>query len=211
MGPKVDKAFLSLGTKPVLGYSLEAFEQCEDVDAVVLVVRKDRVDAARGMAQMFGCSKVTRVVAGGRTRQQSVQNGLDAMPEEVAVVSVHDGARPCVTPELISETIKGAKRNGSGVAAVKMTDTVKNVEKGYIVANTVDRKNLWTVQTPQSFKVGVLRDAFEYVEKKKLEVTDEAEAVELAGQTVRLVPASSTNVKITTADDLAVCAALLRL
>jgi len=210
MGPKVDKAFLSLGTKPVLAYSLMAFESCESIDGVILVVRKDRVDAARGMAQMFGCSKIKRVVAGGATRQVSVQNGLSAMPEEVAIVAVHDGARPCVTPDLIAETIKVAKRNGSGVAAVKITDTVKHVDKGYTVSKTVDRKRLWTVQTPQTFKLDLLNDAFAAVRKKGTSVTDEASAVELTGHAVRLVPGPFSNVKITSPDDLLVAAALLK-
>ena len=211
MGPNVDKAFLSLGTKPVLAYSLQAFEKCPDIDSVILVVRKDRVDAARGMAQMFGCAKVKRVVAGGAKRQVSVSNGLDCLSDEAKVVSVHDGARPCVTSELISSTIKSAKRYGSGVAAVKITDTVKHVENGLTVSKTVDRTKLWAVQTPQTFKVELLVKAFEAVRKKGISVTDEASAAELVTKGVRLVPASMPNIKITTADDLTLAAALLRL
>ena len=97
MGGNVDKAFLSLGPKPVLAYSLVAFQDCDAIAEVVLVVRKERVDSARAMAQMFGCSKVKKIVAGGTKRQQSVQNGMDQVPEGTAVVAVHDGARPLVT------------------------------------------------------------------------------------------------------------------
>ena len=209
MGAKVDKAFLSLGPKPVLAYSLEAFERCPDIHGVVLVVRKDRVDAARGMAEMFGCSKVRRVVAGGAQRQQSVVNGLAVLSEDVTIVAVHDGARPCVSPELISETIKTAKRYGSGVAAVPITDTVKLVERGLTVSKTLDRSKLWAVQTPQTFKRDLLEKAFAAVQKKKVKVTDEASAVELVAKNVRLVAATVTNVKITTPDDLVLATSLV--
>jgi len=210
MGAKVDKAFLSLGTKPVLAYSLQAFERCSDIDGVILVVRKDRVAAARAMAQAFGCAKVKRVVAGGTQRQVSVENGLAQLNEDVKIVAVHDGARPCVTAELISSTIKSAKRYGSGVAAVKITDTVKQVDKGVSVTKTLDRTKLWAVQTPQTFKIELLVKAFQAVKKKGVTVTDEASAVELIRKEVRLVPAYMSNVKITSPDDLTLAAALLR-
>ena len=211
MGVDADKAFLSLGVKPVLAYSLLAFEKCPDIDIVVLVVRKDRLGAARGMAQMFGCMKVKKVIAGGARRQVSVQNGLASLGDDVKVVSVHDGARPCVTARLISETIHTAKRYGSGVAAVKITDTIKHVDRGVVISQTLDRSKLWAVQTPQSFRKELLVKAFAVVNKKHLTVTDEASAVELVAKDVRLVPAPVSNLKITTVDDLALAAALLKL
>jgi len=211
MGPDVDKAFLSLGAKPVLVYSLLAFEKCPDVDEVVLVVRKERVEAARCAVQMFGCKKVIKIISGGNQRQQSVANGLAEISEEAEVVAVHDGARPCVTLGLISETIKLARQYGSGVAAVKITDTVKEVDKGMIIAQTIDRTKLWRVQTPQAFKVALLRKAFAMVKKKKIKITDEASSVELICDNVRLVQSSSSNIKITSADDLMLAAALMRL
>ena len=211
MGPEVDKAFLSLGTKPVLAYSLIAFEKCPDIDGVILVVRKDRVDPARAMAQLFGCSKVKRVIAGGNSRQISVKTGLSQLSSDVDVVAVHDGARPCITPSIITETIKSAKKFGSGVAAVKITDTVKEVKKGLVVSKTIDRTMLWAVQTPQTFTRDLLLKAFDAVNKKRLTVTDEASAVELVSHDVRLVPAALSNIKITVPDDLTLAAALLRL
>ena len=211
MGPNVDKAFLSLGAKPVLVYSLLAFEKCPDVDEVVLVVRKERVEAARCAVQMFGCKKVIKIISGGNQRQQSVANGLAEISEEAEVVAVHDGARPCVTLGLISETIKSARQYGSGVAAVKITDTVKEVDKGMIIAQTIDRTKLWRVQTPQAFKVALLRKAFAMVKKKKIKITDEASSVELICDNVRMVQSSSSNIKITSPDDLMLAAALMRL
>jgi 2-C-methyl-D-erythritol 4-phosphate cytidylyltransferase len=211
MGPNVDKAFLTLGTKPVLAYSLLAFEKCPDVDGVILVVRKDRLDAGRGMVQIYGCAKVKRVVSGGAQRQDSVWNGLLELSDDVQIVAVHDGARPCITSDLISETIKTAKRYGSGVAAVKITDTVKEVEKGFKVTKTVDRTKLWVVQTPQAFKKEILLKAFDTVKKKRLTVTDEASAVEMAGEDVHLVPSLLSNIKVTNPDDLALASAFLKI
>ncbi len=210
MGPDVDKVFLSLGVRPVLAYSLLAFEQCPMIDGVILVVRKDRLDSARGLVQVFGCAKVRKIVAGGATRQVSVRNGLDELGDDVDVVAVHDGARPCVTPRLIEDTIRSAKRNGSGVAAVKVTDTIKEAERNMVVSQTVDRSRLWAVQTPQTYRVDLLRRAYDHVEKKKLTVTDEASAVEELGERVYLVPALWSNIKITTPEDLALAATLLK-
>ncbi len=211
MGQNIDKAFLSLGTKPVLIYSLLAFEKCRDIEEVVLVVRKERIEAARYAVQMFGCNKVKNIVSGGNKRQDSVMAGLDVVGEDCEIVTVHDGARPCVTPELISETIKSAKAHGSGVAAVKITDTVKVVEKNMVISETIDRTKLWRVQTPQSFKRELLLKAFEVVKRKKLIVTDESSAVELISKDVRIVVATPSNIKITTPDDLVLAAALMRL
>lgn len=210
VGKDVDKAFLSLGNKPVIAYSLQAFEKCHDIDSVVLVVRKDRVESARAMVSLFGYSKVTRIVAGGAKRQISVANGLAMVSPETSVVTVHDGARPCVTPELISETIKSAKRYGSGVAGIKITDTVKYVDAGITVTKTIDRSKLWAVQTPQSFKLDLLEKAFAAVKKKGITVTDEAQAVELVVNDVKLVSSIASNIKITNADDLVLAAALLK-
>ena len=210
MGADVDKAFLSLGTRPVLMYSLQAFEQCPLIDGVILVVRKDRLDAARGMIQMFGFSKVRKVVAGGASRQLSVMLGLAELKDDVKIVAVHDGARPCVTPALIQETILSAKKQGTGVAAVKVTDTIKEVDRGTLVVRTVDRSKLWAVQTPQTFRVDWLNKAYANARKKKLTVTDEASAVEASGEPVHLVPAPATNIKITTPADLALASVILK-
>lgn len=211
MGSNTDKAFLNLGPKPVVAWSLLAFEQCTDIDQIILVVRKDQVLAAKSVAQMFGISKIRAIVAGGGRRQDSVQNGMKEMDPETRVVIVHDGARPCVTPELISETIKYAKRNGCGVAASRVWDTIKYVERGSTVDHTVDRTKLWAVQTPQAFSAELLTRAYKTVEEQKATVTDEAGAVELIGEPVRLVDWPLPNIKITTAEDLPLAAAAMKI
>lgn len=211
MGTGTDKAFLSLGSRPVLAYSVMTFEACTDIDEVVLVVRKEKLMAARGLARMFGCSKLKAVVAGGRTRQDSVAAGLEALSDDSRVVVVHDGARPMITAELISMTIKTAKRYGSAVAAGKITDTVKYVERGLSVDHTLDRNHLWAAQTPQAFKTELLRKAYAKVKESGESVTDESSALESIGEKVRLVESPRPNVKITTPDDLKLAAVLMGL
>ena len=130
MGAGTDKAFLNLGPKPVVAWSLLAFESCADVDQIVLVVRKDQIVAAKAVIRMFGISKVRAVVAGGQKRQNSVMNGMKEADSDSRIIVIHDGARPCVTPETISETVKLAKRTGAAVVGCRIWDTVKLVEKG---------------------------------------------------------------------------------
>ena len=207
MGAGTDKAFLSLGNKPVVAWSLLAFERCPDVDRIVLVVRKEQQVAAKAVARMFGISKLIAIVPGGNKRQESVQAGLAACDVDTRQVVVHDGARPCVTPDVISEVVKLAKRVGAATVGRRMTDTVKRVEKGTAVAGTENREKLWAVQTPQAFQFSVLANA--YTALGKNEVTDDCQAVELAGGTVRIYENRAPNFKITTVEDLQIASALL--
>ena len=213
MGAGVDKAFLSLGSKPIVAWSLLAFEACEDIDQIVLVVKKEQMLAAKSVAQMFGISKLGGhlIIAGGAKRQDSVMSGMALMDPDARVVVVHDGARPCVTPALISETIRYAKRNGCGIAATRIWDTVKYVERGTTVDHTLDRTKLWAVQTPQAFNATLLKRAYKAVVEKKATVTDEAGAVELLGEPVRLVEWTRPNIKITTVEDMPLAAVAMQL
>ena len=209
MGAGTDKAFLNLGPKPVLAWSLLAFERCTDVDQIVVVVRKDQIVATKALVRMFGISKVRSVVAGGVKRQDSVMNGLKEVDSDTRIVVVHDGARPCVKPETIVETVKVAKRTGAAVVGRHIWDTVKVVEKGTTVTRTEDRSKLWAVQTPQAFSASLIRRAYAEVAKRKAEVTDDAAAVELLGEPVKIVETDVPNLKITTVEDLRVAAAVV--
>ena len=209
MGAGTDKAFLNLGPKPVLAWSLLAFERCTDVDQMVVVVRKDQIVATKALARMFGISKIRAVVAGGAKRQDSVANGLKEIDSDTRIVVVHDGARPCVKPEMIAETVKVAKRTGAAVVGCHIWDTVKFVEKGIIVTRTEDRSKLWAVQTPQAFSAPLIRRAYAEVAKRKVDVTDDAAAVELLGEPVKIVETDVPNLKITTVEDLRVAAAVV--
>jgi 2-C-methyl-D-erythritol 4-phosphate cytidylyltransferase len=214
MGAGMDKCFLSLGPKPVVAWSLLAFESCKEIDHIILVVRKEQVTAARSLQMMFGIRKLHKIVVGGARRQDSVQAALKEIdPYETQYITIHDAARPCVTPDLISETLKAARRYGSGVAAKAMVDTVKVVGKNLIVESTPDRSTLWSVQTPQSFASDKLMTAYsQFVAPRcTTEYTDDAAVLEAAGEAVKLVKWEAPNPKITTPIDLTIAAALLRL
>lgn len=207
-----DKCFLSLGSRPVLAWSLLAFEKCSDIDQIVLTVRKEQLNAAKGMCQMFGISKIRTIVAGGARRQDSVLNGIKEADPDTRYIVIHDAARPCVTSELISETIRYARRYGSGIAAAPVTDTIKIAEKGMLVAETPDRANLWAAMTPQTFQYDPIFSAYKQVADKKGETfTDDASVLEAAGGKPRLVEWTKPNIKITTAEDMAIAAAILRI
>jgi 2-C-methyl-D-erythritol 4-phosphate cytidylyltransferase len=207
MGTGTDKAFLSLGNKPVVAWSLLAFERCADVDRIVLVVRKEQQLAAKAVARMFGISKLIAIVPGGNKRQESVQAGLAACDADTRFVVVHDGARPCITPDVVSEVVKLAKRVGAATVGRRITDTVKRVEKGTAVSGTEDRDKLWAVQTPQAFHFKILANAYKNLGKN--DVTDDCQAVELSGETVRIYENRAPNFKITTVEDLQIASALL--
>ena len=208
MGAAVDKAFLSLVDKPVVAWSLLAFERCAEIDAIVLVVRKDQQLAAKAVAKMFGISKLRAVVPGGAKRQESTLAGLAACDLDTRTVVVHDAARPLVTPDMVAEVVKASRRFPAVTIGHPMSDTVKICEKGATVTSTPSRDKLWAVQTPQAFQARDLREAFKALGKR--EVTDECMAVELNGGTVRIVTSYKPNFKITTVEDLQAAALLLK-
>jgi 2-C-methyl-D-erythritol 4-phosphate cytidylyltransferase len=154
---------------------------------------------------------VEKVVPGASQRLGSLAAGLDELNDEVKIVVTHDATRPCVTPEQISLTIKSAKRYGTGITATRADDAVKQVDKGQIVKKTLDRTKLWITNSPQSFKIEVLRDGLTMAKRKGVTIGDDSEAAELVSNEVRLVPSTMPNIRIETADDLSLAGALLRL
>ena len=209
MGGKVDKAFIGLGPRPIVAYSLLVFESSPEIGAIVLVVRGDRVESTRELCNELGISKLFAIVEGGSLRQDSVRAGLAALPSEAGIVAIHDSARPLVTHELISATIDSARKTGSGVAARKIVDTIKVVTEGNVATSTLDRSNLWAVETPQTFDTELIRRAYDAVAEAGQTVTDDAGAIEFIGERARLVDSRKPNFKITVSDDLAVAEKLL--
>ena len=205
----VDKAFLTLGSRPVVAHALAAFERCPDVTEVVLVVRKDQLSAADSAVRMFGLRKVRRIVPGGATRLASVRAGIAAANPDTTYYAVHDGARPAVPVALIRDCVASARKFGSGVAAAKITDTVKSVNRAGAIEKTLDRDPLWAAQTPQVFRADLLRKALEKADDKDASITDESSAVERLGQSVRIVESKEPNPKITYPGDVGTVARLL--
>ena len=211
IGAGTDKAFLNLGPRPVVSWSLLAFEKCADIDQIILVVRKEQLTAAKALARMFGISKLRAIVPGGKERQDSVMAGLKSVDSDTRIVVVHDGARPCVKSDTISEVVKMARRGGAAVVGRRIWDTVKLVEKGAQIDHTEVRTKLWAVQTPQAFAVQTLKKAYAKVVEEKKVVTDDSAAVELLGEPVKIFESNAVNIKITTVEDLQVAAGALNI
>jgi len=202
MGPHVDKLFLELHGSPVVAHTWRRFDQCPGIDQILLVVREDMASAFSELAAKIAIRKPFKLVNGGPQRQDSVWNGLCALPVQTDIVAIQDGARPCTSVDLISATIAAARETGAAVAAQALTDTIKESGDGKIVERTLDRSRLWSVQTPQTFRVGIIRRALEVVRQQGLEVTDDTAACELIGQAVRLVLSPEPNPKVTRPEDL---------
>ena len=209
MGGGTNKQFLELRGQPILRYSLAAFENCAAIDTIVVVRRPEYAEQAEEIVRTAGCHKVIAFTDGGAERQNSVWNGLEKCPAHTGIVAVHDGARPLVTPQLIEATVASARAHGTGTAATKVVDTIKEADDTRTILRTVDRTRLWAVQTPQTVQYQLLRDAYTAIFKKGIVVTDEAAAVEQLGHAVKLVDTPFLNLKITTPSDLAMAEALL--
>ena len=210
MGPKVDKLFLEAAGRPILAHTWARFNHAACIDEIVLVVRDTLQPAFAELAVQFQFEKPYQLVVGGKERQDSVWNGLQALDAGAEIVAIQDGARPCTTEKLIADTIQAAHETGAAVAAQRVTDTIKETDGGTLIARTVDRSRLWAVQTPQSFRVEVIRRALAAVKEKGLIVTDDTAACELIGQAVKLVESAVPNPKVTRPGDLAYVEALLR-
>jgi 2-C-methyl-D-erythritol 4-phosphate cytidylyltransferase len=202
----VDKAFAPLGRKTVLAHVLDAFENCDSVSQIVVVVSRKNLKKCRQLIADEGRPKPIEVCAGGRRRQDSVAAGLKRLKDCWWVV-IHDGARPLITRDLIERGLKAARETGAAVAAIPVTDTIKLAESDKIVHQTLLRQNLWAVQTPQVFRYRLISEAYQ---QAKGEATDDASLVERLGYKVKLYMGAYDNIKITTPDDLALAEVLLK-
>jgi 2-C-methyl-D-erythritol 4-phosphate cytidylyltransferase len=210
MGPNVDKLFLELDGLPVIAHTWRRFDQTSSIDEIIVVVRQEMEPSFQELAQRFRFKKFFRLVSGGKERQDSVWNGLGALSSAAEIVAIQDAARPCTSPALIGATIEAARETGAAVAAQPVTDTIKESADGKLVERTLDRARLWAVQTPQTFRVEVIRRALSEVRRRGLPVTDDTAACELIGQAVRLVFSSEPNPKVTRPEDVPYVELLLR-
>ena len=200
MGAGRAKAFLLLAGRPLLLRAAEAFEAAPDVEAIVAVVPEDEQRAARDL--LAPLPKVTAVVAGGATRQDSVRAGLEAVPSAFdGIVLVHDAARALIEPSLIASVVRAAAEAGAAIPVLPLVDTIKRVRDG-AVQETLDRSELAAAQTPQGVRRALLAEALERAARDGLTFTDEAMAVEHLGRRVAAVVGSARNLKITTPHDL---------
>ena len=210
MGSGTDKLFLELNGLPVVAHTWRTFDTAECIEEIVIVVRDGMQSDFEKVVAKLSLKKKFRFVAGGKERQDSVWNGLEALPPEADIVAIQDAARPCTTWALIAATVQAARETGAAVAAQPVTDTIKESADGKMIERTLDRSRLWAVQTPQTFRVEIIRRALAEVRRRGLSVTDDTAACELVHQPVRLVPSNDPNPKVTTAADLPFIEALLR-
>jgi len=210
MGSGVDKLLLVVAGRPVVWHTWALFEGITEIHEVVLVVRQGMEDFFSRLAQDGGFKKPFKFALGGRERQDSVWNGLEAVSPQSQWVAIQDGARPCTTPATVQATLAAAQRTGAAVAGQRMTDTVKEEDGRGRIARTIDRSRLWSVQTPQAFRVDVIRRALAEVRSRGLPVTDDTAACEWTGQPVELVESPDPNPKVTVPADLAVVELLLQ-
>jgi len=209
MGPNVDKLFLELNGCPVVAHTWRRFEESPDILEIIMVVREGMQDTFSDLARKYGFNKKFRLVPGGKERQDSVWNGLEALSPDARIVAIQDAARPCTSDALIHATIEAARDIGAAVAAQPVTDTIKESSDGSFIQRTVDRSRLWSVQTPQTFQVEIIRRALSEVRRQRLTVTDDTAACELIGQPVKLVHCPGANPKVTRREDLAYIELLL--
>jgi 2-C-methyl-D-erythritol 4-phosphate cytidylyltransferase len=208
---KLPKQFVMLKDKPILAHTVDKFEQCEFVDEVILAVPEDYLGyCSQAIVDKYGFKKVRKVVCGGRERQESVYSGLKACPNNTSIVVIHDGVRPLIPVDKISESIKRCREKRAVVLAVPVKETVKRVEQGSIMT-TLDRRKLWLTQTPQTFEYKLIIDAYEKARESNFVGTDDSVLVERLGYEVTILEGDYRNIKITTAEDFAIAEKLLEL
>ena len=211
MGPGIDKLFLEVEGQPVVAHTWKRFDTHPGIDHVVLVIRSGMEEAFEELARRIQASKPYGFAIGGAERQDSVWNGLLAVPAPTQWVAIQDGARPCTSAETIQRCLTAARRTGAAVAAQRVTDTIKESESnGTTVVRHLDRERLWSVQTPQCFRLSVLRSALELVRERRLKVTDDTAACGAAGIPVELTECPDPNPKVTHPSDLPLIAHWLR-
>lgn len=203
----VPKLSIPLCGVTVLERTLTAFD-ASSVESLVVVTREEDIPVFSALSAKL--SKPCRFVQGGATRQQSVQNGLAAIDDDVDLIAVADGARPLITPEEIDRVIAVAAGTKAAAAAVRVKDTIKQADENGVIIATPDRSSLWQVQTPQVFDAALYRQAMEAAQREGLDLTDDCQLVEHLGAKVTLVPTSYENLKITTPDDVTAAEAILK-
>ena len=202
----IDKVMAPIQGEPMIRRTVRAFQNCEAVSEIVIVTRPDLILPITELCREY--SKVKTVVAGGASRQESVEQGLNMLSKDVKLAAIQDGARPLITYEVIDRTIRAAHTYGAAAPAIPVKDTIKTVEGGLVV-NTPDRSKLRAVQTPQVFDIDLLKGALVKAKQDNAEVTDDCSAVERLGMKVKIVEGDEHNIKVTTPMDLKIAEMLL--
>ena len=198
--------------KPMLCYSLETFEKCEETDFVVISAREDKIEDIKKLCDEYGYKKVKKIVAGGNDRQTSVKNAFECGlfdDENVTFVAIHDAARPLLSVQMAKKVFAQAFEKSNAVCACKVRDTVKRTDSDAVVNDSVDRDNLYLIQTPQTFAKQIYKSALENAVKNNINATDDSSLVSEIGEKVYLCDTPSYNIKITYPEDVFLAEAVL--
>ncbi len=210
MGATIAKQFLPLKGKPILVYTLERFQQCAEVNEIIIATQKSSMEQIEELLSEFQITKAVTPIPGGERRQDSIANALNYIHEQSEIICVHDAVRPFIHLREITQTIETAKYFGASIVAVRAKDTIKKASTDGRVEHTLQRSSLWMVQTPQTFQRKILVDAYANAERNQLTATDDSYLVEKIGISPIIVEGSYDNIKITTPDDLLLAELLLQ-
>jgi len=210
MNSSINKVFMLLADEPMLLHSILTFSSCSEVDNLIVVAAPGEVEHVENMLYPLNGIKTWQVVSGGSERQYSIANALKTMPQTTDIVLVHDGARPLVNIQCITNVIQAATVYQAAVVAVPVKDTIKTVNDSGTVTGTPERQTLWSIQTPQGFHAPILRRAYERAAQDGYLGTDDASLVERLGVSIKIVVGSYENIKVTTPEDLIIAEALMQ-
>ena len=207
MNSDIPKQFIEVLGKPIIAYTINSLSKCHEIDNIIIVTLSDYLVFCKDVVEEFGFKKVSKIVRGGKTRQESVLNGLKELDDDVDIVVIHDGARPMIDEETISSCIESACEFGCAAVGVKTKDTLKLVNCDGFIEGTADRENLWQVQTPQVFRKDIIVSVHASADDKT--ATDDCMLAENAGYKVKMVEGKYENIKITTPQDIYIMKGLL--
>ena len=218
MGAPVPKQFLEIAGKPVLAHTLQLFQVHTEIDSIVLVVQRDCFERTQSLCREYGITKLLRLAEGGASAQESIYNGLCAcrdmsLPDDT-VILIHDGVRPYITPEVISNNIVSVRKHGNGVTFTPCFETLIISGDGKCISDIPYRRESYSAQAPQSFRLGDILAAHERVRALQsgyTDLVDQATLLWKLGIPIHLVPGNRGNIKITTPEDIAMLEALLHL
>jgi len=206
-GSGAPKLLAKINSKPVIFYCLDTLCKHPLIKDVIVVVSPETQKSIKEEIKKYKLPKIKAVVLGGKLRQDSVHSGLRAINQKAQLVLIHDAARPFIDRDMVSAVIKEARKSGAAIVGIPVKATIKRVRQGFFVEKTLERSNLWEIQTPQVFKKNLILKAYE--KYGKIPVTDDAMLVEKLGHKVRVVLGSCANIKITTPADLLIARAIL--
>lgn len=211
MKSKINKQFIYVNNKPILAHTLEKFERCRYIDEIIVVARENEINyCKKEIVKRYKFHKVTKIVRGGKERQDSVYNGILALDRKTDIVLSHDGARPFVKIKNIIDSIEGAAEYGACVVGTPVKDTIKVVGCDQSISNTPRRDILWAAQTPQSFKKEIIMEAYRRAIEDNFIGTDDSVLVERLGIDVKMIMGSYENIKITTPEDIIIAESILK-